>query len=125
LLPQLERTIAARDLWIADRNFCVVSCIWTLHQRGAAVLMREHLQIPLHPLKPMHPVERSNQGQLSEQRVTISAPDGPQTLELRRIRLELDTPTRDGETRLYLLTTVPETRADATGSPRSTASDSP
>jgi len=58
-------------------------------------------------------VERSDKGQLSEQRVTITAPDGQQTLELRRIRLQLDTPTRDGETRLYLLTTVPKTRADA------------
>ncbi|WP_043757477.1 IS4 family transposase, partial [Imhoffiella purpurea] len=113
LLPQLARTIAAGDLWIADRNFCVASWIWTLHQRGAAVLVREHQQIPLHPLEPMRPAGRSDQGVLSEQRVRITAPDGQQTLELRRIRLELDTPTRDGETRLYLLTTVPETHADA------------
>lgn len=113
LLPQLERTIEAGDLWIADRNFCVASWIWTLHQHGAAVLVREHQQIPVRPLEALRPVGRSEQGQLSEQRVTITAPDGQQTLELRRIRLELDTPTRDGETRLYLLTTVPETRADA------------
>ncbi|EXJ11774.1 transposase [Imhoffiella purpurea] len=102
LLPQLERTIEAGDLWIADHNFCVASWIWTLHQ-----------QIPVRPLEALRPVGRSHQGQLSEQPVTITAPDGQQTLELRRIRLELDTPTRDGETRLYLLTTVPETSADS------------
>jgi len=53
LLPQLERRIEAGDLWIADRNFCVASWIWTLHQRGASVLVRQHQQIPLHPLEPL------------------------------------------------------------------------
>jgi len=113
LLPQLARMIEAGDLWIADRNVCVASWIWTLHQRGVGVLVRQHQQIPQHPLEPMRPAGRSDQGVLSEQRVTISAPDAQQTLELRRIRLELDTPTRDGETRLYLLTTRPKTHADA------------
>lgn len=113
LLPQLERAIEAGDLWIADRNFCVASWIWALHQRGAAVLVREHQQIPIRPREPLRPVGRSAQGALSEQRVTLTAPDGQQRLELRRICLELTTPTRDGETRLYFLTTLPASVADA------------
>ncbi|EGV27548.1 transposase IS4 family protein [Thiorhodococcus drewsii AZ1] len=113
LLPQLESAIEAGDLWIADRNFCVASWIWTLHQREAAVLVREHQQIPLHSLEPLRPVGRSEQGVLSEQRVTITAPDGQQRLELRRIRLELSAPTRDGETQLYVLTTLPAAVVDA------------
>ncbi len=113
LLPQLERAIEAGDLWIADRNFCVAAWIWMLHQRGAAVLVREHQQIPIHPLEPLRPVGRSAQGALSEQRVTLTAPDGQPPLELRRLCLELDTPTRDGETRLYFLTTLPASVADA------------
>jgi hypothetical protein len=113
LLPRLRAWIEAGDLWIADRNFCVASWIWDLHQRGAAVLVREHLQIPLHPLEAMRPVATLAAGRVSEQRVTIDSPDGTQSLELRRIRLELNTPTREGETVLYLLTSVPVERADA------------
>ena len=75
--------------------------------------MREHQQIPIHPLEPLRPVGRSAQGALSEQRVTLTAPDGQPPLELRRLCLELDTPTRDGETRLYFLTTLPASVADA------------
>jgi hypothetical protein len=113
MLSRLDRAIEAGDLWIADRNFCVASWIWALHQRGAAVLVREHQQIPYQALEPMRLVATTAQGQLSEQRVSIPAPDGVQRLELRRIRLELSTPTRAGETTLYLLTTLPEAAADA------------
>lgn len=113
LLAQLESSIEAGDLWIADRNFCVASWIWTLHQRGAAVLVREHQQLPTQPLEPMRPVATTDQGQLSEQRVILAAPEGGAPLQLRRIRLELSTPTREGETTLYLLTTLPVTAADA------------
>lgn len=113
LLGELGSGIEAGDLWIADRNFCVASWIWTLHQRGAAVLVREHQQLPTHPLEPMHLVATTDQGQLSEQRVTLVAPDGGAPLQMRRIRLELSTPTREGETTLYLLTTLPATAADA------------
>jgi IS4 transposase len=112
-LPRLYDAIEAGDLWIADRNFCVVSWIWELHQRGAAVLVREHQQIPWQPLEPMRLVATTEQGSLSEQRVSILAPDGVQRLELRRIGLELNTPTREGETTLYFLTTLPEAAADA------------
>jgi hypothetical protein len=108
MLMRLYGVIEAGDLWIADRNFCVASWIWELHQRGAAVLVREHQQIPCRPREPMRLVATTAQGQLSEQRVTIPAPDGVQRLELRRIRLELYTPTREGETTLSLLTTLPE-----------------
>ncbi|WP_245232671.1 transposase [Thiorhodococcus minor] len=113
LLAQLDSTIETGDLWIADRNFCVASWIWKLHQRDAAVLVREHQQLPTQPCEAMRLVATTEHCQLSEQRVTLAAPDGGECLELRRIRLELSTPTREGETTLYLLTTLPVTAADA------------
>ena len=39
--------------------------------------------------------------------------DGREGVKLRRIRVELDAPTRHGESELYLLSTVPESVADA------------
>jgi hypothetical protein len=61
----------------------------------------------------MRPVATTDQGLLSEQRVRLAAPEGGASLQLRRIRLELSTPTRAGETTRYLLTTLPATSADA------------
>jgi hypothetical protein len=52
-------------------------------------------------------------GQVAEQRVRLGPADELDGLELRRIRIELDEPTRDGETALYLLTTVPPEAASA------------
>jgi hypothetical protein len=114
LLPELQDAIEAGDLWIMDRNFCVASWIATLHAREAAVLVREHQQIPIRPLEPMRLVATTEYGRLSEQRVTIAGlkKDSPR-IEVRRVRLDLNTPTREGETRLTFLTTLPPEVADA------------
>jgi Transposase DDE domain len=113
LLPQLRERVSAGEWWIADRNFCTRAWLWGLHQQGAVGLVREHPQIPIKPLEPLREVARRGGAAWAEQRVLIEAPDGEGTLELRRIRVSLDQPTREGETQLYVLTTVPAEVADA------------
>jgi hypothetical protein len=61
----------------------------------------------------MRVIGEIDSGRVSEQRVLIDAPDESGTLVVRRIRLELHQPTRDGDDTLYLLTTVPAGAADA------------
>ena len=113
LLNEVVPRVQAGELWIMDRNFCTKRCLWGLHQRGAAGLVREHEQVRFTPLEAMRVIGEIDSGWVSEQRVLIDHPEGPGTLEVRRIRLELNAPTREGETELYLLTTVPWEAADA------------
>lgn len=49
----------------------------------------------------------------SKQTITVTEADGSEATTLRRIRLDLDQPTRDKEKGLSLLTDVPRERADA------------
>lgn len=76
--------------------------------------MREHQQIPIRPLEPLRLVATTDYGRLSEQRVTLPglSKDSPR-VEVRRLRLDLNTPTCDGETLLTFLTTLPASVADA------------
>jgi hypothetical protein len=113
LVPEVLTRVHAGELWIADRNFCLKGFLWALEQRGAVGLVREHEQLRFKPLEAMRVIGEIDSGRVSEQRVLIDHPEGPGTLEVRRIRLELSAPTREGETDLYLLTTVPGEAADA------------
>ena len=113
LLPAVLERVQPGELWLADRNFCTRGLLWGLHQRGAVGLVREHEQMRCTPLEAMRVIGEIDSGRVSEQRVWIEAPDGSGTLEVRRIRLALHQPTRDGDDTLYLLTTVPAAAADA------------
>jgi hypothetical protein len=55
---------------------------------------------------------RSETGAVFEQEMRISDGDGG-TMTVRRITVELDTPTRDGETEVHILTNLPAGVADA------------
>jgi IS4 transposase len=113
LLPAVLETVGAGELWLGDRNFCTRGFIEEAVRRGAAVLVREHEGLRFTPLEPMHACGRIATGQVAEQRVHLGAADERDGLALRRIRIELDEPTRDGETTLYLLTTLAPEAASA------------
>ena len=113
MLPAGLARVQAGEWWIADCNFCTRGLLWDLQQRGAGGLVREHAQIPFTPLAALRVVGEIESGRGSEQRVLIDAPAGSGTLEVRRIRLELHQPTRDGDDTLYLLTTLPAAAVDA------------
>lgn len=113
LLREVLPRVQAGELWLMDRNFCTQRLWWGLQRRGAVGVVREHQQLRCQPLEAMRVVGEIDSGRVAEQRVILDHPDGPDTLEMRRIRLTLHEPTREGETELYLLTTVPLAAADA------------
>jgi IS4 transposase len=112
--PALATLLAAAqpdELWIGDRNFCTRPAIRAATARRAAVLFREH---GAHPnataVGPRRRIGRVETGVVYEQAVTIPAADDDPTagvLPLRRIEVELDVPTEDGDTTIRLLTTLP------------------
>jgi hypothetical protein len=116
LLPEvLKHHVTPGQVWIADRNFCTSGFLRGLHERGAHPLIREHGQLRYTPLEAMREVAtRADGACIGEQWVHLGAADQAEgALRVRRIRLKLPSPTRDGDDTLCLLTTLSAEHASA------------
>ena len=114
LIDQVLPGVEPGDLWIADRNFCTTRLVFGTHARGGSFLVRQHKStLYWEGATPWVAAGRTATGFVSEQTITVTEADGSGAMTLRRIRLELDRPTEDKETELFLLTNVPAERADA------------
>lgn len=113
LLPAVLSRVQPGELWIGDRNFSTRAAIAAVVARAAAFLFREHGRTPSPtPTGPRHEIGRIETGVVYEQPVTIENEAGD-TLALRRIELELDQPTGDGDTMIRLLTNLSAKSFDA------------
>jgi IS4 transposase len=97
------------QVWVADRNFATTRWLFGVVGRGGHVVVREHAST-LHWVAagPTRGAGRCETGSLSEQEVQIADEQGTE-LTLRRITLQLDRPTRDGDRVIVVLTTLPAT----------------
>ena len=112
LLTQLLPRVRARDLFIADRNFCTTRFVFGIDAAQAALLVRQHRSnLPCQALEPLRPAGTTPTGAVYEQRVQVADPDSGATLTLRRLEVRLHQPTRDGDDTLALLTNLPATVA--------------
>ena len=111
LAAALER-VGANEVWVADRNFCTLGFLSGLQQRGAFFIIREHEGLRWRPLAPMQEHGRVETGEVGEQPIELIDEHG-QVQHWRRIRVVLDTPTRDGDDRIYILTNLPTDVVDA------------
>jgi len=114
LLDQIVPMGAPGDLWIDDRNFCTTKFLFGIAGRQGCFLVRQHAST-LHweLLGKRKSRGRSKTGRVYEQTVRLDRPDTGETLVARRITVELDKPTRDGEKEIHLLTNLPAERASA------------
>lgn len=108
LLAQLEARVAAGEVWVMDRNFCVLHWLHQIAAQSAYFVVREHEQTPFTPLEPMQEQGTTETGGVAEQRIQVLGPDG-RPVVWRRIRVLLHQPTRDGDDRVYLWTNLPAT----------------
>lgn len=106
LLGAVSATVAAQDLWVADRNFCVLSFLLNIERAGARFIIREHAQFPCKPLEAMRRVGPTPTGTLFEQAVQVTAPSG-ETFIWRRLQVKLKTKTRNGDSALILVSNLP------------------
>jgi hypothetical protein len=100
-------------VWIADRNFCTTGFLFGITRRGGSFVIRQH-QITLHiePVGERRPCGRTETGTVYEQEVRLSD-EGGEVLRGRRVTVELDRPTRDGEEEVHVLSNLPAGAADA------------
>jgi len=115
LLPEVVPMVAARDCIVADRNFCTMGFLFGLARRGGFFVIRQHGANVVGQLQgKRRAVGRDARGQaLYEQALCLTEPDTGTTLVVRRITVELATPTRHGETELHLFTNLPPGDASA------------
>ncbi len=113
LLPQVLTTVKARDLWIADRNFCTTGFLFGIARQDAAFVIRQHKQnLTCELLGERHKIGRCPRGMIYEQQMQITDEAG-KSKTIRRVTIELKEPTRDGETEIHVLTNLPKTVANA------------
>jgi hypothetical protein len=111
LLEPVLAGVHPNDVYIADRNFCTLGFLFGVTAREGFFVIRQHAQLPVVSEGTLRRRGRTDSGQLFEQRVTMRL-DG-QEMVVRRVVLRLDTPTRDGDAELAILTNLAPDVADA------------
>jgi IS4 transposase len=113
LLDRVLPLVEPRDVWVDDRNFCTTDFLFGIAQRGAFFITRQHAST----LRWEFTGKRRRRGRIETGEVyeqTIKATnDAGEILVLRRITVELDQPTRDGDRQIHLLTNLPRKDAPA------------
>ena len=117
LLGEVIPTLAKDQLWIDDRNFCTFGFLHAIHQAGAFFITRRHANLPCEPLGKRRKLGRVASGVVYEQVVMVSGPDD-QALVLRQVQIELDRPTRNGDSVVSLLSNLPAKGPKAVGGRR-------
>lgn len=112
LLTAVAATIQPGEVWIADRNFCVLSFLFNPHRKQAFFVIRQHGNTPYKPLTELKFVGQSATGRVSEQPVRLTSPEG-ETLIVRRVVIELEKPTRNGDKIVAIFTNLSAAVADA------------
>ena len=111
LVPEVLETVEAGDLWIADRNFCTTGFIFGIESKQAFFVVRQHQNLPWTSETELVHSGGSEGGEVFSQTGVISYKG--QSCRCRRVVVQLEQPTRDGETSYALLTNLPETDANS------------
>jgi IS4 transposase len=113
LLGEVLPVVQPRDVWVADRNFCTTDFLFGIAARQGFFIIRQHAQT-LHwrRVGKRRYCGRSETGEVYEQAVTLWDEEG-NILTARRVTVQLEKPTRDGDTEIHILTNIPKEDADA------------
>jgi hypothetical protein len=106
LLDQVYPLVRQGEVWVADRNFCTLGFLAALFARRGSFVLRQHGNVQGELLGQRKSKGRCETGWVYEQRLRLRGEQG-QVLEVRRITVVLDQPTRDGDTEIHILTNLP------------------
>jgi IS4 transposase len=113
LTDEILKLIQTCDLWIADRNFCTTLLLFGIDRRDGFFVIRQHAStLCWEPVGRRTARGRGPTGEVFEQTLRLTDDQG-QILFVRRITVVLDTPTRDGDREIHILTNLPAEAADA------------
>lgn len=112
LLKAVLETIVANDVWIADRNFCVVEFTCGIKKHNAWFIIREHGNYPFQQIGREKYIGKSETGTIYEQPILVRDDAGEQHT-FRRIRVNLKDETRDGDAQIFIITNLSKRAANA------------
>jgi len=113
LLGPILETVADRDVWVADRNFCTTGFLFGIAGRNGFFVIRRHAAtLSWERESDWVAAGRTGTGTLDERTIWLTEPGGTE-LAVRRVRLTLDRPTRDGDGVIEVLTNLPTEVATA------------
>jgi IS4 transposase len=114
LLDQILEKVHAKDVWIDDRNFCTTNFLFGIARRDSFFIVRQHSST-LHWefTGKKRACGRIDTGKVFQQTVRLNNPETGEVLFVRRVTVVLDTPTRDGDHEIHLLTNLPAKDAKA------------
>jgi hypothetical protein len=112
LLGPVLAAVQPKDVYVADRNFCTLGFLFGIAEREGFFVIRQHAHLPVVSEGTLRRRGRTDTGEVFEQTVTLRLDE--KELVVRRIVLRLDSPTRDGDAEMSILTNLPSDVADAT-----------
>ena len=112
LLDQVLPAVKKGDLWLADRNFCVVEFTCSIDDKDAHIVFRQHGNLPYTELGEERAAGKIETGQVFEQPIMVIDNRG-KAHQFRRIRVLLKKATRDGDTEIFIISNLPKKAAGA------------
>src|SRR5579883_3099348 len=103
--------VQRRDLWVADRQYCTLGLLSGIAARQGVFAIRQHGKLPFRLTGQRRYRGRTPTGRVYEQAMELDYQG--QTLRVRRVTVELEQPTRDGDTAIHVVTNLPKKAADA------------
>ena len=98
LIDQVLQHVEADQLWIEDRNFCTLALMFGMARRGATFVVRQHGQLQGELLGRAKRTGTTRSGPVYEQAMLVRDPNSGETMQVRRMTIQLKVPTRDGDT---------------------------
>jgi len=112
LLTDLVATAMAKDIWVADRNFCTADYLVGLESRKAGFVIRHHANLSVTATSDWSVETSTATGLVSERSVNVTLADQV-VLTCRQVRLRLTQTTRNQDREIVILTNLPVEVADA------------
>lgn len=104
-LGRVVEDLKPGDVILADRHYCILSFLHAADEKGVCFVVRQHGRFKGELIGKRRKIGRTETGTVYEQAIrTKSSADAS---AWRRITVELDQPTRDGDTVIHLLTSLP------------------
>jgi hypothetical protein len=110
LAPVLD-IVEANDLLVADRNFCVLRFLFGIVKKGGFFIIRQHRSTPFKSLSPRQLKCHTADGKVFEETVLLQQ-EG-HSIEVRRLLVKLNQPTRNSESEIAIFSNLPVTAATA------------
>src|SRR5207253_3115708 len=102
LLDEVLAKVAVGEVWIADRNFCTRNFLLGIAKRLGFFLIRQHGSLRGTLVGKRKLRGRCDTGIVYEQKLRLTDDEGEEWV-VRRITIQLEQPTRDGDQELHLL----------------------